>query len=58
MLETLRTQHRDRSPLYAEVADLVVDIDEFHLSKDKPKRAIAQFIASQVPDRHARAADA
>lgn len=35
----------ERSALYAEVADEVVDIEPFHSLDDKPKRALARHIA-------------
>ena len=35
-----------REPLYAEVADHVVDVEPFHATDDKPKRALARHIAA------------
>lgn len=35
----------EREPLYAAVADLVVDVEPFHQGDDKPKRALARHIA-------------
>ena len=42
-----------RRPLYAEVADIVVDVVPFHRSEDKPKDALAERIAAQVTAREA-----
>ena len=38
----------ERAPLYAEVADAAVDVEEFHVGDDKPKRALARHIAALV----------
>jgi shikimate kinase len=38
----------ERSPLYAAVADAVVDVELFHAGDDKPKRALARHIADLV----------
>ena len=35
-----------REPLYAEVADHVVDVEPFYAADDKPKRALARHIAA------------
>lgn len=35
----------EREPLYAAVADIVVDVEPFHLGDDKPTRALARHIA-------------
>lgn len=35
----------EREPLYEAVADIVVDVEPFHLGDDKPKRALARHIA-------------
>jgi shikimate kinase len=35
----------EREPLYDAVADVVVDVEPFHLGDDKPKRALARHIA-------------
>lgn len=42
-----------RRPLYAEVADIVVDVVPFHRTEDKPKDALAERIAEQISDREA-----
>lgn len=41
---TLARLQAERGPLYAEVADLVVDVEPFHVGDDKPKRAIARHV--------------
>lgn len=46
--------HADRAPLYAEVADIVVDVEPFHRDEDKPKKALAARIEHLV--RHHEAA--
>ena len=38
----------EREPLYAAVADHVVDVEPFHTTDDKPKRALARHIAALV----------
>lgn len=38
----------EREPLYAAVADLVVDVEPFHIGDEKPKRALARHIAALV----------
>lgn len=38
----------ERSDLYGEVADVVVDVDPFHAEGDKPKRRLAEHIADLV----------
>ena len=43
--EVLERLHGERAPLYAEVADLVVDVEPFHAREEKPKRALAERIA-------------
>jgi shikimate kinase len=40
----------ERAPLYGEVADVVVDVEEFHLSDERPKRALARHIAALVSE--------
>ena len=37
-----------RAPLYEEVADATVDVEPFHGGDDKPKRALARYIAQLV----------
>ena len=39
---------RERAALYAEVADLTVDVEPFHATEEKPKRAMADRIAELV----------
>lgn len=38
----------ERGPLYAEVADLEVQVEPYHRSEDKPKRAMAEDLAEHV----------
>jgi shikimate kinase len=38
----------EREPLYEAVADVVVDVEPFHVGDDKPKRALARHIAGLV----------
>ena len=38
----------ERTPLYQQVADVVVDVEPFHRDHDKPKRAAAVRIAELV----------
>lgn len=38
----------ERGPLYAEVADVVVDVEEFHHGAEKPKKATAARVAELV----------
>jgi len=40
--------HADRAPLYAEVADIVVDVEPFHRNEEKPKKALAERIEHLV----------
>ncbi|NLV54693.1 MAG: shikimate kinase [Acidimicrobiales bacterium] len=44
----------ERAPLYAEVADLVVDVEPFHSAHEKPKRELAVKLAELVLDHEAR----
>lgn len=46
--DVLERLHRERAPLYEEVADLRVDVEPFHRDEDKPKRALAERIAALV----------
>ncbi len=39
----------ERAPLYAAVADVVVDVEAFH-TDDKPKRALARHIAELIAE--------
>lgn len=45
---TLTRMAEERSPLYQEVADIVVDVEPFHRDHDKPKRAAAVRIIELV----------
>jgi shikimate kinase len=45
---TFARLHAERAPLYAEVADLVVDVEPFHRSEERPKQALADRIAGLV----------
>lgn len=38
----------ERSSLYAEVADITVDVEPFHRDEDKPKKALAERVAELV----------
>ena len=40
--------HRERAALYAEVADIVIEVEPFHREEEKPKRALAERIADLV----------
>ncbi|MFL6205815.1 MAG: shikimate kinase [Acidimicrobiales bacterium] len=44
----LERLHGERGPLYAEVADITVDVEPFHATEEKPKRAMAERIAELV----------
>jgi shikimate kinase len=46
--EVLARLHADRAVLYAEVADVTVDVEPFHATEEKPKRAMADRIAELV----------
>ena len=46
--EVLTRLHAERAALYAEVADLTVDVEPFHATEEKPKRAMAERIAELV----------
>jgi shikimate kinase len=52
--EVLTRLHGERAALYAEVADLTVDIEPFHATEEKPKRAMAERIAELVLAHEAR----
>jgi shikimate kinase len=43
--------HAERAALYAEVADLTVEVEPFHRSEDKPKQALAERIADLLETR-------
>jgi hypothetical protein len=45
--------HEERAPLYAEVADVVVEVAPFHRSEDKPKDALADRIVALVLEHEA-----
>ncbi|MGQ0833000.1 MAG: shikimate kinase [Microthrixaceae bacterium] len=47
-LAVLTRLHAARGPLYAEVADITVDVEPFHRSEDKPKKALAARVAELV----------
>jgi shikimate kinase len=49
--EVLTRLHAERAALYAEVADLVVEVEPFHQSEDKPKQALAERIADLLETR-------
>jgi shikimate kinase len=40
----------ERAPRYAEVADVSVDVEQFHAGDDKPKRALARHITALVAE--------
>jgi 5-deoxy-5-amino-3-dehydroquinate synthase len=44
----------ERTPLYAAVADRVIDVEPFHQGDEKPKRALARHIARLVLDEDRR----
>jgi shikimate kinase len=52
--DVLARLYAERAPLYAEVADIVVDVEPFHLAEEKPKKALAERIEHLV--RHHEAA--
>ena len=52
--EVLTRLHAEREALYAEVADITVDVEPFHATEDKPKRAMADRIAELVLAHEAR----
>jgi shikimate kinase len=47
--------HEQRAPLYAEVADIVVEVAPFHRSEDKPKDALADRIVALVREHESAA---
>jgi shikimate kinase len=47
-IDILTRLHRERAPLYAEVADLTVGVEPFHAREEKPKQALAERIADLV----------
>jgi shikimate kinase len=46
--DVLTRLHTERAALYAEVADITVDVEPFHAAEEKPKRAMAERIAELV----------
>jgi shikimate kinase len=46
--DVLARLRSERGPLYAEVADIVVDVEPFHHETEKPRRALTERIAEQV----------
>ena len=46
--EVLTRLHAERAALYAEVADVVVEVEPFHRTEEKPKQALAERIAGLV----------
>ena len=46
--EVLSRMHEERAMLYAEVADITVDVEPFHATEEQPKRAMAARIAELV----------
>lgn len=46
--DVLARLHAEREALYREVADIRVDVEPFHHSEEKPKRALAEQIADLV----------
>ncbi len=47
-LDVLTRLYTERAPLYADVADLIVDVEPFHRDEEKPKKALAQHLADLV----------
>lgn len=56
-VDLFRELDRVRAPLYAEVADVTVDIRPFHLTHGKPKAALAEFVAHELRELAARRAE-
>ena len=52
--EVLARLHGERAPLYAEVADLVVEVEPFHREEERPKQALAERIADLLEERGLR----
>lgn len=46
--DVLARLRAERGPLYAEVADIIVDVEPFHHDTEKPKRALTERIAELV----------
>jgi shikimate kinase len=51
--DVLTRLHAERAPLYAEVADLTIDVQPFHRDDDEPRTALAARIAELVVAREA-----
>lgn len=49
-IDVLTRLHATREPLYAEVADITVDVEPFHERDKKPKQALADRIATLVTE--------
>lgn len=54
--DVLTRLRAERGPLYAEVADVVVDVEPFHHETEKPKHALTERIAELVLAHEAGAA--
>ena len=52
--EVFTRLHAERAALYAEVADVTVDVEPVHAAEEKPKRAMADRIAELVLAHEAR----
>jgi shikimate kinase len=52
--EVLTGLHEERAALYAEVADVTVEVEPFHATEEKPKQAMADRIAELVLAHEAR----
>jgi shikimate kinase len=53
-IEILTRLHHERAALYAEVADITVQVEPFHAREEKPKQALAERIAALVVAHEAR----
>lgn len=51
--DVLSRLYAERAHLYADVADLIVDVEPFHRDEEKPKKALAEHIAELVRAREA-----
>lgn len=49
--EVLARLHAERAPLYADVADITVQVEPFHRGSERPKRALAEHVAGLVTAR-------
>lgn len=54
--EVVDQMHRERAPLYADVADITVSVEPFHRDEDRPKDALAARIAGLVAEHEQRVA--